>query len=249
MNITREEANRLKDKFYAATATPEEERLLARLLRSEECPEEWADERRALLTLLPDETGTLPEGFSLRLAQRLKQERIATRRTRQLRLLRWAAAAMITVFMGGIAVLKMPFSTLDEQPSAQQKGRDMQPETAALSIAKATPPKSIIPQVAKKAEPTATLKPKRKRRNKPAPSAVTKKPSVKAESIETDTGQQSAPAAPDIRTATDKSLHYHVQRTMQSRDRLIAEARNYLASSCLNRNMSAQEIPMPKNQN
>lgn len=231
MKITREQAYLLKDKFYAATATPEEERLLARLLRSEECPKEWAtDERRALMALLPDEETALPEGFALRLATRLEQERLTKRRTIRLRLFRWSAvAAMIVVAFGYLITLE---PTEKKIPSAE-----------VIPIAPPAEPtvaETVSPQVEEK-KPLPASRPKQQYRRSKEKTYVADKSVAAATSPATAIERQTSPPASGISTVTTKSLNDHLQRTMQSRDRLLAEARNYMAGSCLNRSIPPQE--------
>ncbi len=245
MKITQEQAYQLKDKFYAATATPEEERLLARLLHSEECPKEWTtDERRALMALLPDDATALPEGFALRLATRLEQERLATRRTVRLRLFRWsAAAAMIAVAFGSLAFWHLSLTSADEQITTVEQTKGKAPSAEVIPIAPPAEPtiaETASPQVNKK-KPMPASRPKQQRLRSKSKVYVADKGVAPVPSAATTIEQQTPPPSSGISAVTTQSLNDHLQRTMQSRDRLIAEARNYMAGSCLNRSMPPHE--------
>ncbi len=230
--MTREEANLLKEKFYAATATPEEERQLAQWLRSEDCPEEWTAERRALLALLPDEeNAALPEGFALRLAQRLEQERKATRHIGYARVIRrWSAVAAMFILFGGATVLwtLTPHPGEQEMAKAPENGNTPLANPVAAAVKTETPQPEAIPT------PATPAKPKRKCRRQ----AVTAVPVAETAVTETEL----MPAEAESRPTVEQSLEDHLQRTMQSRERLIAEARSYMSGNCLNRSMPPQEF-------
>ncbi len=259
MKITREQADRLKDKFYSATATPQEERQLARLLRSGECPEEWAGERRALLALLPEgaqalpeDTPVLPEGFGMRLATRLEQERMKTKRATRLRLFRWSAvAAMIVVVFGSVALWHRSATSADEQVLMEQTVEKtpvaevtrVAPPADYVALPPAEPAEAVAPQVEKKKTVPAPEPKQQHRRGKARIYVAQKTTATVPPPAPATPEQQMPPPASGISTATAKSLNDHLRRTRQSRDRLVAEARNYLAVSCLNRNIPPQNPP------
>ncbi len=232
--MTKEEnISLLKQKFYEATATPEEERRLAQLLRTGECPEIREDERRALLALLPNEEEALPEGFGLRLARRLERERIAAERPAK-RVLSawWPAAAAVIVLLGGATLRFFRHTSADKPVIAQHTAKSATPAAPKPVTAKTE-------EEVEKEVPTVTQPPRRPRHRRKTPAAppATQPP----QPTPPPTEEHPVPPQPPPHSAAEPSLAEHLQRTQQSRDRLIAEARDYMSGSCLNRNISPSE--------
>ncbi|MBQ5655190.1 MAG: hypothetical protein IIV01_03095 [Bacteroidaceae bacterium] len=76
--------------FMSGESTMDEERELASLLMSEDCPIELRDKRLMLLPLLPDvNTETLPRGFGQRLHGVLKGKEQASMHTKKRVSLMW----------------------------------------------------------------------------------------------------------------------------------------------------------------
>ncbi len=287
--MKREEAELLKEKYYAATASPEEESRLTAFLRSEECPEEWAEERRALLALLSLEAQSLPEGFGRRLTKRLEQERKKSRRARIWRFTRIAAAAILLLIPLTWAVrlaLLQPAEQVEIMAKSERENQiapkpatpghqdasgshqavpKIEPGTsgshqAALGakpgIPEALQANSSIDTEQQSALPKKKQKPRRKT-SKPS-SAPTLTAAEKLLAAQTPASQSPTAAAsqstattvpitnaaPQAEKSTSdalpkgkSSLESQLERTLRSRDRLMAEARAYMASNCLDRRM------------
>ncbi len=230
--MTQEEARLLKQKFYDATATPDEERQLAQLLRSKDCPQEWAEERRALLALLPEKETALPEGFGLRLAQRLEKEIAATQPSPQHWWIRWSAAAAIIIIVGGTTLWFFRTPPTEEPAPTPLMTKVEIPVAPTPVIAKAEKPEMVKePPVA----PTPRQKNKRRQRRK----TTTAAPATEATQLTpTAAEERTLQPEPTPRPTAEPSLAEHLQRTQQSRDRLIAEARNFMSGSSLDRRIS-----------
>lgn len=133
--MTLNEATALRDKFYEGCTTPAEEHRLADFLGSEACPAEWADEARALLALLPEETDDLPEGFGHRLYERLRREQEAVPATagsrrgtaKRFRLTAAWVAAAAAVAADFFLLRPDVTDSLPDQPMTQ--AQDSQPRT------------------------------------------------------------------------------------------------------------------------
>ena len=69
MNMTHEEAVRLRENFYAGLTTPEEEQEWLQWLCSDACPEEWAADREVMLALTVPADVEAPAGLENRIAQ------------------------------------------------------------------------------------------------------------------------------------------------------------------------------------
>lgn len=72
MNMTYEEAIRLREKFYAGATTPDEEQEWLQWLCSDACSEEWAADREVMLALTAEPAVEVPEGLEDRIATRLE---------------------------------------------------------------------------------------------------------------------------------------------------------------------------------
>ena len=80
----------LLERFMSGESTMDEERELASLLMSEDCPIELRDKRLMLLSLLPDVNAeTLPRGFGQRLHGVLKGKEQASMHTKKRVSLMW----------------------------------------------------------------------------------------------------------------------------------------------------------------
>ncbi len=249
--MKREEAEILKEKYYTATASPDEERRLAAFLRSEECPEEWADERRALLALLSLEAQALPEGFGARLTKRLEQERRKSRRAKVLRFARISVAAALLLVPLGWA-LRLVWLQPVEQPAVMAGStKSAQPAPTPKPDAQQEQPKAEQQpaQTEKKAAPSLPKKKKRAHRPKKAVPAIVAPPlpaeKVLAEAKPAPEAPSPAPKTekkkPETRTQSGSSLEAQLERTLRSRDRMMAEARAYMAGNCLDRRMPPLE--------
>ncbi len=238
--MRREETELLKERYYAATATPEEERRLEALLRSGECPEDWAGERRALLAMMAAGAQGLPEGFGARLTARLERERKAGRKARTLRLVWRSVAAVVAVMLGGWAV-RLAVQQPAEGPELVAKA---EPEVlpAAVPAVKAEPE---APRAEMKETPAAPAKTMRKPRRKKAAPAVAPEAATAGKMLAAETAEPTPPEpqpaaeapAPVPSPRNERSLAAQLERTLQSRDRLMAEARAYMAGNCLDRRM------------
>lgn len=72
MNMTYEEAIRLREKFYAGATTPEEEQEWLQWLCADASGEEWAADREVMLALTAAPAVEVPEGLEDRIATRLE---------------------------------------------------------------------------------------------------------------------------------------------------------------------------------
>ncbi len=273
--MKREEAELLKEKYYAATATPEEQRRLAALLRSKECPEDWADERRGLLALLSLEETALPEGFGVRLTERLERERRTLRQVRLQRFVR-AAVAAVALLIPATLLLRLAMQQSPDAPplvaevpkEVQKVEQEQRPAPAVnagqSAIAEAAPVKEAgggaQPEVEPKTPATAATPQKSVRRQRAAKAesdaaatlASAEKKLVSATSSPVITGEAgqggTPPKAQDLEPRSEQpspttlpqtasSVKAQLERTLESRDRLMAEARAYMAGSCLDRRM------------
>ncbi len=137
--MTQKDIYSLKQKFYEATATPDEERLLAKLLRSSDGSLLEEKERRALLALLPVEGEALPEGFGRRLTQRLEKERGSHRLAMRRRLKNWSVAAAIFLALGGGVIWALRTATADQPIIASQTEPELPPAILPPPIAESPP--------------------------------------------------------------------------------------------------------------
>ena len=74
MNMTHEEAVRLRENFYAGLTTPEEEQEWLQWLCSDTCPEEWAADREVMIALTVPADVEAPAGLENRIAARLQAD-------------------------------------------------------------------------------------------------------------------------------------------------------------------------------
>ncbi len=276
--MKREEAELLKEKYYAATATPEEQRRLAALLRSEACPEEWADERRGLLALLALEETSLPEGFGVRLAERLERERRTLRRVRLQRFVR-AAVAAVVILIPATLLLRLALQQSPDTPpvaEAIKEAQKMEKAQRPAPVVNAGQGGMAEAGQVKKAEGRAQLKvapkavlasaaPERHERRQRAAKAESEATATPALAGSVSVPETPTPVIPDkagqdgtppetpgtepstvrrgLKTLpqTAASVEAQLERTRESRDRMMAEARAYMAGNCLDRRMPPME--------
>lgn len=99
MNL--EQATALREKFYTGTSTLSDERQLLEFLRSRNCPPDWQADREVLEALVAVPEAEVPAGLEARIAARLSQQAVQSRRTLWRRLgITGIAATVAALFIG-----------------------------------------------------------------------------------------------------------------------------------------------------
>ena len=102
MNMTHEEAVRLRENFYAGLTTPEEEQEWLQWLCSDACPEEWAADREVMLALTVPADVEAPAGLESCIVARLEADTEQLRRPLAVRRTLWrnltAVSGMVACF-------------------------------------------------------------------------------------------------------------------------------------------------------
>lgn len=107
MNMTYEEAIRLREKFYAGATTPDEEQEWLQWLCADASGEEWAADREVMLALTAEPAVEVPEGFESRIATRLEAAAAVTYRVPAVRRPLWrrfSAVSGIAACFGALAL-------------------------------------------------------------------------------------------------------------------------------------------------
>lgn len=105
MNMTHEEAVRLRENFYAGLTTPEEEQEWLQWLCSDACPEEWAADREVMLALAAPADVEAPDGLEDRIAARLEAGAERPHRTLAVRRPLWKRITAVSGVAASVAAL------------------------------------------------------------------------------------------------------------------------------------------------